>query len=101
MGRPGYFTAREIEVAKGIVADQRIFDQDNPQSFAIGTTARWWSMASLDYYLGFPKNVATITPEQITALVNEYMIGKPFILGVGAERATLDQLNFTEEALAW
>lgn len=101
MARPGYFTAKEIEVAKRITADQTIFDQDNPQNFAIRTTARWWSMASLDYYLGFPKNVAKITPEQITALANEYMIGKPFILGVGAERATLDQLNFTEEALAW
>lgn len=101
MAQPGYFTSEEIDIAKGIVADQYLFEQDNFHSFTIGSTARWWSMTSLDYYLNFDTNVQKVTAEEMRRFVERYMIGKPFILGVGAERATLDQLNITEEALRW
>jgi zinc protease len=101
MGRPGYFSDEEIGVAKQIVANEKLFDQDNVYNFTIGTTARWWSMVSLDYYLGFPENVAKVTPEGLRDFVNRYVVGQPFVLGIGSDRATLDKLNFTEEALKW
>ena len=101
MARPGYFTSEEVEIAKGIAADQQLFARDNFHSFTIGVTAQWWSMASLGYYLDFDNNVMHVTPEQLRSFVERYMIGKPFILGVGAERPVLDQLKITEEALRW
>jgi hypothetical protein len=101
MGRPGYFTPKEIAIGKGIIANRKLFERENPMNFAIGTTARWWSMASLDYYLNFSENVGKVTEPQLTTFVNKYMVGHPFVLGVGADRAALDQLNFTEEALKW
>jgi zinc protease len=101
MARPGYFTQKEIDVAKGIIANQKIFERENPMNFAIGTTARWWSMVSLDYYLAFADNVQKVTAAQLTEFAQRYMAGRPFVLGVGAERATLDNLNITEEAVQW
>lgn len=101
MSKPGYFTADEIAVGKRIVADQEIYEQDNPQSFAIGTTAHAWSATSLPYYLGATANVRKVTAEQLSEFVRKYLLGRPMVLGVGAERSTLAQMNFTEEALKW
>jgi zinc protease len=101
MGRPGYFSDTEIATAKNIAADEKLFDQDNVYSFTIRTSARWWSMASLDYYLHFSDNLATVSSDQLRQVANKYLVGKPYVLGVGAQRATLDELNFTQEALRW
>ncbi len=99
MTRPGYFSPKEIEVAKEIVANRQIFEQDNAQRFAMGTTARWWSRTSLDYYVSFPRNVAAVTEQDIVNAVRTYIAGKPGVLGVGAEQSVLDQLNVTVEDL--
>jgi zinc protease len=101
MGRPGYFSAEEIQTAKQIIADRSLFEQDNPFYFTIGTTAGWWSMASLDYYLNFPANVQKVTEADITNFINHYLAGRPFVLGIGAGKQTLNQLNVTPEALKW
>jgi zinc protease len=101
MARPGYFTPEEIATGKKIVASRSVFEQDNPMRFTIGTTAQWWSMASLDYYLKFPMNVQRVTEADIIGFVNRYLLNQPFVLGVGADRKTLDQMNFTQEALSW
>jgi len=101
MAKPGYFTPEEIETAKQIISDRSIFEQDNPYSFTIGTTAQWWSMASLDYYLHFPSNVRKVTSGQIEDFVRRYLVGQPFVLGVGAQQRTLDELNITGEELKW
>lgn len=99
MERPGYFTAQELAVAKEIIANRQVFEQDNPQSFAIRTTARWWSQASLDYYVNFPGRVATVTEKDIMKAVSTYITGKATVLGVGAEQSVLDRLDVTREDL--
>jgi zinc protease len=101
MARPGYFSDEELAIGKRIMADRSIFEQDNPMSFTIGTTARWWSMAGLNYYLTFPDNVQKVTQQDIVAFVNRYLAGQPYVLGVGARQEVLNQLNFTQEALQW
>lgn len=101
MGQPGYFSDDEIAVGKQIIADRSKFERDNIHDFTIGTTARWWAMASLDYYERFPSVVAGVNPRQIDDFVRKYLVGRPFVLGVGAQRETLTRLNITEEALKW
>lgn len=101
MAKPGYFTPEEIETAKQIISDRSIFEQDNFHAFTIGTTAQWWSMASLDYYLHFPSNVRKVTPGEIVEFVKHYLVDQPFVLGVGAAGKTLDELNITAEELKW
>lgn len=101
MGRPGYFTDEEIAVGKAIIGDRSKFERDNFHDFTIGTTARWWAMASLDYYESFPTVVAGVNPRQVDAFAAKYLVGRPFVLGIGAQRATLSKLDITEEALRW
>ncbi len=101
MKQPGYFTAEEIAVAKQIVADRQTFDQESPYSFVTRTTARWWSMASIGYYLGLPAHVAQVHEPQLQEFVGRYLAGQPFVLGVGADESILNQLNFSEEILQW
>ena len=101
MAQPGYFSDEEIRVAKQIIADRSKFERNDMHSFVTQTTARWWAMASLDYYESFPTVVAGINPLQITAFAQKYLVGQPFVIGVGAQRETLPRLNITEEALKW
>jgi zinc protease len=101
MARPGYFSDEEVTIGKQIIADRSKFERDNVFDFTIGTTARWWAMAGLDYYERFPAVVAGLNPQQITGFVQKYLVGKPFVLGIGAQRETLNRLNITEEVLKW
>jgi zinc protease len=101
MGQPGYFSDEEVAVGKQIIADRSKFERNNIHDFTIGTTARWWAMAGLDYYERFPSVVAGVNPRQIDDFVRKYLVGRPFVLGIGAQRETLSRLNVTEEALKW
>jgi zinc protease len=101
MASPGYFSDEEVRIGKQIIADRSKFERNNIHDFTIQTTARWWAMAGLDYYEGFPAAVAAINPQQLTAFAQKYMVGRPFVLGVGAQRETLSRLNITDEVLRW
>ncbi len=101
MSRPGYFTDQEIATAKRVVDNERLFEQDNPQSFAIGTSSRWWSMVSLDYYLRLAGNVRNVTPKQVSDYVANWLYKQPMVVGIGADRAALDKINVTQEVLTW
>lgn len=96
-----YFTREDIKTAQRLVMSRQMFDMENPFSFATRTTARWWSMASPDYYLELPYSIARLNPEDLTKFVRTYLHGQPFVLGIGAEQPVLDQLNFSAEALQW
>lgn len=101
MANPGYFTTEEIEVGKKIIADRSLFERENFHRFTTGTTAQWWSKASLDYYLNFAPNVQKLTEADIIGFAQRYIAGQPFVLGIGAEQKTLNTLNVTEEELKW
>ncbi|HVZ40697.1 MAG TPA: pitrilysin family protein [Candidatus Kapabacteria bacterium] len=101
MAKPGYFTSEDFTTARHIASDESIFEQDNPMNFAISTTARWWSMASLDYHLAWADHINKVTPEQLAAFVRKYIVDHPMVVGVGGEHAALSQTNITEEVLKW
>jgi zinc protease len=101
MGEPLYFSAQEIADAKGIIADRSKFERNDVHSFTIQTTARWWAMAGTDYYETFPSVVAGLSAQQLTDFAREYLVGKPFVLGIGAQNETLKRLNITAEVMKW
>lgn len=101
MAKPGYFTQEEIQVGKEIIANRSLFERENFHRFTTGTTAQWWSKASLEYYLNFAPNVQKLTEAEITRFAQRYIAGQPFVLGIGAEQKTLDTLNFTDKELKW
>lgn len=96
-----YFSRDEIKTAQRLIMSRQMFDMESPFSFATRTTARWWSMASPDYYLDQPYAIARLNPEDIREFIKTYLHRQPFVLGIGAEQPVLDKLNFTAEALQW
>ena len=101
MSEPGYFSEDEISAGKEIIEAQSTFDRDNIHRFNTGTIAQWWSLAGLDYYNTFSQKTRQITAAQLSDYARRYLSDRPFVLGVGAEKKTLDALNITGEALRW
>ena len=102
MSKPGYFTEEDLGLAKQIMSDARIFEREDLYSYTIRTVPFWWSVAgSLDYYNNLIPNMNRVTLPQTREFITEYVVGQPFILGVGAPGESLANLDLTEGALTW
>lgn len=101
MSKTGYFSKEEIETAKQIIADSKMFDQDNPQNFNINVTARIWSKSSLKYYDDFSKNVARMNQADISKFVNKYLLNQAFVLGLGCDKDEAAKIGASEDMLKW
>jgi zinc protease len=78
---PGYFTLEELEAVKAHRAVTSAFDRERASGFA-HTLGFWWSVASLEYYMGYVDNMAKQTLQDLRSYANRYIIGKPHIAGV-------------------
>ena len=102
MTEPGYFTEEDLEIAKQILEDNRVFERESIYNFTINTVAFWWSTAGdLKYYDGLVENYDKVTLEETQKLVENYVVGKPFVLGIGAKESVLNSLDITTEDLKW
>jgi len=78
---PGYFTLDELEAVKAHRAVTSAFDRERASGFA-HTLGFWWSVASLEYYMGYVDFMAQQTLEDLRAYARRYIVGKPHIAGV-------------------
>jgi zinc protease len=78
---PGYFTSDELEAVKAHRAVTSAFDRERASGFA-HTLGFWWSVASLEYYMGYVDNMAQQTIGDLRAYARRYIVGKPHIAGV-------------------
>jgi len=78
---PGYFSADELEAVKAHRTVTSAFDRERSSGFA-HTLGFWWSVASLDYYMGYVDNMAQQTVDDLRAYARKYIVGKPHITGV-------------------
>jgi zinc protease len=90
-----YFTDDELATAKRILAGDRIYEQESATAFATRTVPFYWASASLEYYSDYIKNVNNVTRKDIERYLNRYIKDKNYVLGVAANKQTLDQLNLT------
>jgi zinc protease len=79
--KPGYFTSEELEAVKAHRAVTSAFDRERASGFA-HTLGFWWSVASLEYYMGYVDNMAQQTLDDLRAYARRYIVGKPHIAGV-------------------
>ncbi|MEJ7810775.1 MAG: pitrilysin family protein [Gemmatimonadaceae bacterium] len=95
---PGYFTAAELEPVKRQRTVGTTMGLERASGFAhqIGF---WWSVASLDYYMGYVDNMARQTVGDLQAYAKKYIIGKPQITGVLLSPEARRQLNLTDAEL--
>src|SRR3954471_9674721 len=78
---PGYFDAGELEAVKAHRAVTSAFDRERASGFA-HTLGFWWSVANLEYYMGYVDNMAQQTVNDLRAYARKYIVGKPYITGV-------------------
>jgi zinc protease len=96
---PDYFTDEQLESAKTILSVQDIYDREKTSAFA-HTVSFWWATAGLDYYLDYIPNLKAVTRDDITRYVSEYIIDKPYVMGVLLSPEQKEQLGLTDEKLA-
>lgn len=95
----GYFDAGELEAVKAHRAVTSAFDRERSSGFA-HTLGFWWSVADLEYYMGYVDNMAKQTIEDLRAYATKYIVNKPRITGVLIDPASRQQLGLTTQELA-
>jgi zinc protease len=91
---PGYFTSDELEAVKAHRAVTSAFDRERASGFA-HTLGFWWSVASLEYYMGYVDNMAQQSLDDVRAYARKYIVNKPHITGVLIAPDARQALNLT------
>ena len=75
-----YFAAADLEIAKKRRAVDTVLQLEQGLGLAqmVGET---WSVAGLDYLLGYVDNLSARSLRDVTRFVDEYLINKPFVIG--------------------
>src|SRR5256884_3800462 len=95
---PNYLTTDELEAVKAHRAVTSAFDRERASGFA-HTLGFWWSVASLEYYMGYVDYMAQQTIEDLRAYARRYIVGKPHIAGVLIAPEARQALNLRSEDL--
>ncbi len=95
----GYFDSGELEAVKAHRAVTSAFDRERASGFA-HTLGFWWSVASLEYYMGYVDNMAQQTTTDLRGYASKYIVGKPHITGVLLDPSDRKQLSLTTAELA-
>ncbi|MGE5750167.1 MAG: M16 family metallopeptidase [Gemmatimonas sp.] len=95
----GYFDGGELEAVKAHRAVTSAFDRERASGFA-HTLGFWWSVADLEYYMGYVDNMAHQTTADLRAYASKYIVGKPRITGVLIDPASRRQLGLTTAELS-
>jgi zinc protease len=95
---PGYFDPVELESVKAHRAVTSAFDRERSSGFA-HTLGFWWSVASLEYYMGYVDNMAQQKTTDLQAYATKYIVGKPHVTGVLIAPADRAALKLSSEEL--
>ena len=89
-----YLTDEEMRNAAHSLEVQDVLGRERPSQLANILTF-WWTSAGLDYYLGYVDHLYRATHADITKFMKEFVLGKPFVLGVmGSPEMKLDAAHF-------
>lgn len=80
-GTPSYFNPEHLKAVQAYRAVTSAFDRERASGFA-RTLGFWWSVASLEYYMGYVDNMAAQTIDDVCGYAKKYIVGKPSITGV-------------------
>jgi zinc protease len=96
--QPGYFTQTELDAQKAHRAVTSAFDRERSSGFA-HTLGFWWSVASLEYYMGYVDNMASQSISDLRAYARKYIVGHPHIAGVLLSPEARQAINLKESDL--
>jgi zinc protease len=96
--QPGYFSAEELGPVKQQRAVGTALGLERASGFA-HELGFWWSVASLEYYMGYVDNMARQTPADLRNYVRKYIVGKPHVIGVLLSPEARRSLGLTTDEL--
>lgn len=96
LATPGYITTEQLEATKAERAVSTAYGFDRPSDFA-HTLGFWWSVASLEYYMGYVDNMGKQTLENLRAYASTYIVSRPYIVGILLPAAVKQQLRLTDD----
>lgn len=91
----GYITPEELTATKAKRAVTTAYGFDRPSDHA-ATIGFWWSVAGLEYYMGYVDNMAAQTLDDIRAYARKYIVGKPMVVGLLLPTGLRVALGLTE-----
>lgn len=94
----GYFDPTELAAVKAHRAVTSAFDRERASGFA-HTLGFWWSVADLEYYMGYVDNMAQQTISDLRGYAAKYIVGKRRITGVLIDPAARRQIALTKDEL--
>ncbi len=95
---PGYFDPTELAAVKAHRTVSSAFDREKASGFA-HTLGFWWSVANLEYYMGYVDNMAQQSVNDLRAYGAKYIVGKRRITGVLIEPSARRSLSLTTDEL--
>lgn len=98
LAEPGYITQEELGATKAERSVSTAFGLDRASDFA-HTLGFWWSVAGLEYYMGYIDNMAKQTLQDLRHYATEYIIGKPRVVGVLIDSNARRAIGLTSEQL--
>ncbi len=93
-----YFDPDELKAAQAHRSVTSAFGREEASAFA-HTLGFWWSVASLEYYMGYVDNMAQQTTADLRAYADKYIVGKPRITGVLISPQGRQQIHLTVDEL--
>jgi zinc protease len=97
-GTPGYFSDVEVVTAKKRQQVLTAFQFESATSLA-HPVATLWSIAGLDYYMGYIDNVRAQTPADVQRFVDTYLAAKPMTVTVLVSSANRRAMGGTLDRL--
>ena len=95
----GYFTAEQLTAVKNQRATESAFGLERASALS-HTIGFWWSVADLEYFMGYVDNMAKQRPADLQAYARRYIVGKPRVVGVSIAPEDRRQIGLTEAELA-
>jgi zinc protease len=95
---PGYFSAAELEPVKRQRVVGTAMGLERASGFA-HTIGFWWSVASLEYYLGYGDNMAHQTTKDLNDYAARYIVNKPRVVGVMIDPDSRRRIALTDADL--
>jgi zinc protease len=92
---PGYVSQEQLDATKAERAVSTAFGFDRPSDFA-HTLGFWWSVAGLEYYMGYVDNMAAQSLEDLRAYARRYIVGKPRVTGILMPPGVRDRLGLSQ-----
>ena len=97
-GDATYVSTRELEYVKAQRATSSAFGIEKASSIA-HTIGFWWSVANLDYFMGYVDNMAAMRITDLMRYTRTYIVGKPRVTNVLLPANVRQELGLTEDEL--